>query len=145
MEPSEVFPPFKDIQEENGKILHYMEQHTQLNQKMIQNVMQLKNQVQKVTSMEIREGEESLNRGIPNRYCYSMDRNVSPRREHSPYHSVGIHHGNVKFEIHHKRSPKSQQKRKRDENVLQGELRKLKSPTFDGENSEEVIEMWFKR
>ena len=39
MEPNEVFPTFKYIQEENGKILHYMEEHSQLNQKMIQNVM----------------------------------------------------------------------------------------------------------
>ena len=61
---------------------------------------------------------------------------------HSQHHLVGSHHGNVKSKIHHKPSPERQQKRKRDENVLQGELRKLKPPTFDEEKSGKVAEMW---
>ena len=48
----------------------------------------------------------------------------------------------MKSEIHHKHSPKRQQKRKRDENVLQGELRKLKPPTLYGEKFGEVAKMW---
>ena len=55
---------------------------------------------------------------------------------------MGIHHGNVKSKIHHKRSPKRQHKRKRDGNSLQGELKKLKPPIFNEEKSGEVVDMW---
>ena len=34
------------------------------------------------------------------------------------------------------------QKRKKEWNVLQGELRKNNPPTFNGENNEEVAELW---
>ena len=64
---------------------------------------------------------------------------------HSQHHSVGIHHGNVKSKIHHKNSPKRQQEIKRGGNSLQGELRILKPPTFDGEKSGEVVEMWLRK
>ena len=48
----------------------------------------------------------------------------------------------MKSEIHHKHRPKRQHKRKRDENILQGELRKFKPPTFNVEKCGEVVEMW---
>ena len=87
--------------------------------------MKLRSQVQQVTSMERRKGEYSLNKRIPDRYYYSRDKNVSSRRENLSYHSVRVHYGNIKYEIHHKHSFGRQQKIKRDENVLQGELRNL--------------------
>ena len=85
--------------------------------------------------MTVREGEDSLNKEILDRYQHSNDQDV-----HSQHHSVVIHHGNVKSKIHHKHNPKRQ--KKRDEKVLQYELRKLKRPTFNGEKSGEVAYMW---
>ena len=38
--------------------------------------------------------------------------------------------------------PRGHQKRKKEWNVLQGELRKNNPPTFNGENNEEVAELW---
>ena len=38
--------------------------------------------------------------------------------------------------------PRGHQKRKKEWNVLQGELRKNNPPTFDGENTGEAIELW---
>ena len=38
--------------------------------------------------------------------------------------------------------PRGHQKRKKEWNVLQGELRENNPPTFDGENNGEVAELW---
>ena len=61
---------------------------------------------------------------------------------HSRHHSVGSHHGDKKLEMWHDVLVRGDQKRKKEWNVLQGELRKNKPPTFDGENTGEDAELW---
>ena len=61
---------------------------------------------------------------------------------HSPHHSFGSHHGNKKLEMQHDVFPREHQKRNTEGNALQDELRKLRPPTFDGENNGEVAELW---
>ena len=56
----------------------------------MQNFMQMHNKMQQVPSVIVREGEESLNKEILDRYRHSNDRDV-----HSQHHSVGIHHGHI--------------------------------------------------
>ena len=45
-----------------------MEKQNQINAKIMQNLMKLQNQVQLVSSLVRREGEEYMNKGIVDRY-----------------------------------------------------------------------------
>ena len=67
----------------------------------MQNFMQMHNKMQQVPSVIVREGEESMNKEIPDRYLHSNDWDV-----HSQHHSMGSPHGKVTSKIHHKHGPK---------------------------------------
>ena len=67
MEPKKVFQTLKSIQVGNEKILQYMEQHNQINQQLMQNLMQMHNKVQQVPTVIGMEGEDSLNKEILDR------------------------------------------------------------------------------
>ena len=88
-----------------------------------------------------REIEESMNQEIPKRYHNSKDRDVNERKEQSRHHSVGSHYGNenLKFKM---MFILEGIRRERHGNSLQGELKKLKPPTFDGEKYGEVAKIW---
>ena len=98
--------------------------------------------MQHVSSIVRREGEESMNRWIPNRYQHFKDKDVNQKALSPNYHSVKIHHGNRVHEIQHDIHPRIHLKRKNDGNALQGELRNIKPPTSDGEKYGEIIEIW---
>ena len=78
----EEFRTLEKIQFWNGKILHYMEQQNEINQQMMQNLMKLQSQVQQVSFLVRREGEESMIREIVDRYHHSWDKNVGIMRVH---------------------------------------------------------------
>ena len=86
--------------------------------------------MQHISSMIRREGEESKNRGFPNKYQHSKDKMGLC----SHYHLVEIQHGNEELANRHDDHTRRHPKRKHDGNALHSELKKLKHPTFDGEN-----------
>ena len=53
----EVLQTLRDIQIGNGNILQCVEQQNKINQQMMHNLVQLQNQMQKVSSVVRKEGE----------------------------------------------------------------------------------------
>ena len=89
--------------------------------------------MQQVTSVARKEGEESMNRGILDRYQHSIYKDVIQKGLHSHYHSIEIHRGKNVLAIRHDVHFRRHVKRKCDGNALHSELKKIKTPTFDGE------------
>ena len=95
-------------------------------------MVQLQYWLQLVSSIIKKEGEESTNREITYRYRHSRDKDICKMGLRSHYHSVESHHGNEVHAICHYVHLRRHLKRKRDGNVLQGALKKIKLPYFDG-------------
>ena len=105
--------------------------------------MQLHENVQQVSFAVVKEEEGSLVEEISDRYHFSQDKDVSEGMAYSRYHYEGCYHGNKRLKNNqHDHYSTRHQKRKNEVIILQCELRKLKSPTFTSENSNEVAEMW---
>ena len=83
-----------------------------------------------------------MNKEIPDRYQFFEGKDENKGNVHSIYHYVESHQGNEEPEIQHDFYHRRHRKRKHDGGTLHGELRKLKPPTFDGEKSIEIIEIW---
>ena len=83
-----------------------------------------------------------MNKQIPDRYQFSKGKDASKGKVNSRCHLVEIHQGNEEPEIQYDFHPRRPCKRNYDEVTTQGELRKLKPPTFYGEKYVEFAEIW---
>ena len=90
-----------------------MEQHNQIHQQMMNNLMQLYDQGKQVSLMLVREEEGSLNIEILDMHQPSRKNDVSERKVHSRHWLVGCQHGNEKIEAWHDVHPRRHQKRKK--------------------------------
>ena len=107
-----------------------MEQQNQINQQMMHNLVQLQNQMQQVSSVVRKEGEELMNKGIPDRYHHSVYNDVNKMGLRSHYRLGENHNGNDEPKIRHDVHPRRNPKRKCDGSAVHG-IRKIKPSTFD--------------
>jgi hypothetical protein len=131
----------QSYKEDNERL---MREKIQINARVLQSLNQLQRKTKKGSnSKQEEEGRFHERREDHGRVGYSRSANRT-RRHHSPPYSERNFYASEDSISSPEVSPVRHQRRRHEVDSLQGEMRKLKPPSFDGERErEDDVEAWF--
>jgi hypothetical protein len=151
MEPLELVETMRSLnmevqscRDDNERLLKVQEKQNQLNTQLLQSLNQLQRKIKNgLGSRHEEEGRSHARRDSHRISRHSRSATKTQRHHYSPTHSTKKSYASEESKSSPKVSLVRHQRRRHEQDNLQGELRKIKPPTFDGENKMgEDVEAW---